>query len=90
MSEPCCAENSVDARSKRRPDDEGLACYCFQHSRRAIERELRELGMSPTLQSIRIQVQEKNCACEVRSPTGRCCVPQIEELVESTMRKGAA
>lgn len=68
----------------------GLACYCFHYSRQTIEDEVRSLGSSPGLDFIRSQVQEKNCACEVRNPTGKCCLKEIQRIVEETLPKGAA
>ena len=67
----------------------GLACYCFEHSREAIVDEARTLRRSPTAEAIRTQVRAKNCACEVRSPSGKCCLKEIDELVRSSV-KGVA
>lgn len=69
---------------------EGLVCYCFLHTREAFEREARTLGASPTLDDVRTQVEEGNCACEVRSPAGRCCLKEIHRLVERASKKGVA
>lgn len=69
---------------------DGLACYCFQTSRQTIEDEVRTRGSSPSLEFIRTQVREKGCACEVRNPTGRCCLEDIRRMVEETSKKGAA
>ncbi len=67
----------------------GFACYCFEYSRQAIEDEVHRLGSSPTAEEIRREVQAKNCACEVRNPTGKCCLSEVDELVRATV-KGAA
>ncbi len=69
---------------------DNLVCYCFQHSRSAIEQEVRTLASSPTFDEIRKQVKAKNCACEVRNPTGKCCLRDIQRIVEETSMKGAA
>ncbi len=61
-----------------------LACHCFLHSRDAIEQEVRAQGSSPTLEFIRTQVKEKNCACELRNPTGKCCLREIQQIVDKT------
>ena len=68
---------------------ERLVCYCFQHSRAAIEREVRALAASPTLDRIRMQVKAKNCACELRNPTGKCCLSDIQRIVEEASTDGA-
>ena len=69
---------------------DGLACYCFLHTRETFEREVLSFGASPTLDEIRRRVKEGSCACEVRSPAGTCCLKEIQELVEETSKKGVA
>ena len=69
---------------------DGLVCYCFLHSREVFEREARTLGASPTLDDVAARVKEGSCACEVRSPAGRCCLKEIQRLVERASKKGVA
>jgi len=68
---------------------EGVACHCFQHSQRTIEQEVRALGSSPTVDAIRARVRNRDCACEVRNPTGKCCLRDIQQLVDRTNEQGA-
>jgi len=70
--------------------DGDLVCYCFHHSRTAIEQEVRTLSSSPTVDEIRRQVKEKNCACEVRNPTGKCCLRDVQQIIEETSMKGTS
>ncbi len=55
----------------------GLLCYCFLHHRDDLERELAADGRSEILESIERQVRAGNCACEVRNPSGKCCLGEV-------------
>jgi hypothetical protein len=68
----------------------GLCCYCFLHSRESIVEEVRASGTSPTLDRIRGRVKEQGCACEVRNPSGKCCLKDIQDIVDQTLREGAS
>jgi hypothetical protein len=35
--------------------------------------------------AIRQRIRSDGCACEVRNPTGRCCLPDVMRLVRSEM-----
>ena len=52
-------------------------CYCFEHTREDIQREYRQLGESHIESSIREKVTAGQCSCEVKNPTGRCCLGDV-------------
>lgn len=54
-----------------------LVCYCFEHTREDIQREYRQQGESLIEASIREQVSQGACSCEVKNPTGRCCLGDV-------------
>ena len=56
---------------------EALVCYCFLHPRSEIESELRHDGISTLLDRIAAKVKAGECACEVRNPSGRCCLGEV-------------
>lgn len=60
---------------------DGLVCYCFLHTKADIECQLSEIGTSEVFQSIKSEVQAGNCACEVRNPSGKCCLGEVRETV---------
>ncbi|MFQ5744476.1 MAG: hypothetical protein ACE5HV_12935, partial [Acidobacteriota bacterium] len=62
---------------------EGLVCYCFLHRRGDIEGELRETGDTTVPDRIAAEVKAGNCACEVRNPTGRCCLGDVQRAIEA-------
>ena len=62
----------------------GLVCYCFEHTEANLMEEVRLSGTSSTLASVEDQVRAGNCACEVRNPTGKCCLEDLKALVGKT------
>lgn len=57
---------------------EALICYCFLHRRKEIESELRHLGTSTLVDRIAAKVKARQCTCEIRNPSGRCCLGDVE------------
>ncbi|MFQ5525001.1 MAG: (2Fe-2S)-binding protein [Thermoanaerobaculia bacterium] len=64
---------------KQRGD--GLVCYCFLHRKSDIARQLEETGRTDVFESIKSEVEAGNCACEVRSPSGKCCLGEVRETI---------
>ncbi len=62
---------------------DGLVCYCFLHRRADIARQLGETGESDIFDSIKAEVRGGNCACEVRNPSGKCCLGEVQEAIAS-------
>lgn len=59
----------------------GLICYCFLHRREDIAREVATTGATGILAAIEDQVRAGNCACEVRNPSGRCCLAEVRQAI---------
>lgn len=54
-----------------------LVCYCFNITREDIVKEVREKGFSTASERIREEVKAGNCSCEVKNPSGRCCLGDV-------------
>lgn len=54
-----------------------LVCYCFRKTRDDLADDLRENGESRLFGWIKDRVAAGGCACEVRNPTGRCCLSDV-------------
>ena len=54
-----------------------LVCYCFGFSRKDIEGEIAETGRATVAERISAEVKAGNCACEVKNPSGKCCLGDI-------------
>jgi bacterioferritin-associated ferredoxin len=61
-------------------------CYCFGVSREDIEREVAERGRSALAEQIGREVKAGRCACEVKNPSGRCCLGEITRTVNELVK----
>ncbi|VAX30341.1 MerF [hydrothermal vent metagenome] len=58
-------------------DDPVWVCYCFDISKRMIAEEIENTGLSASGDRIRKEVADKNCECEIKNPSGRCCLGEV-------------
>lgn len=49
-------------------------CYCFDVTYDQITNELAQNGKSKTKEFVIEQTKIKNCACDIRNPSGKCCL----------------
>ena len=61
-------------------------CYCFGFTRKDIQREIAETGDSTVANRISAEVKAGNCACEVKNPSGKCCLGDVARVVEECVR----
>ena len=52
-------------------------CYCFGFTRKDIENEIAATGRSTVADRIKREVNAGNCACEVKNPSGKCCLGDV-------------
>ena len=57
-------------------------CYCFEYSREDIRRDIDVSGSTLILERIKAEVQEGFCACEVKNPSGACCLGDITRTIQ--------
>ncbi len=74
------ADLCVRVGAKEKPDPVPV-CYCFGVTRKEIEEELRQTGKSTFAARITAEVQKGNCACEVKNPSGKCCLGNVTRAV---------
>jgi Zinc binding domain/BFD-like [2Fe-2S] binding domain len=60
-------------------------CYCFGFTRKDIEDEIAETGRSTVADRIRAEVSAGNCACEVKNPSGKCCLGHVARMVKDRL-----
>ncbi len=58
-------------------DSSRTLCYCFDVTADTVEKELAESGTSAAKEFVMAQVKLKTCACDVRNPSGSCCLPDF-------------
>jgi CopZ-like zinc binding protein len=61
-------------------------CYCFGFTRKDIENEIAAKGRSTVAERISAEVSRGNCACEVKNPSGKCCLGDVTRIVRDHMR----
>ena len=61
-------------------------CYCFGFTRKDIENEITETGRSTVADRIKTEVNAGNCACEVKNPSGKCCLGDVTRTVTERLR----
>jgi len=52
-------------------------CYCFGFTRSDIENEVAETRSSTIAEQIKTEVKAGNCACEMKNPSGKCCLGDV-------------
>ena len=60
--------------------DQGLdvpLCYCFRHTRRLIAGGVTATKTSVASSAIAREIKASRCACEVKNPSGRCCLADV-------------
>ena len=62
-------------------------CYCFDHTRASVWDDIEKTGRSPVIESIKQAVQEGRCECEIKNPSGRCCLGEVTKSVQEGLRK---
>jgi hypothetical protein len=57
-------------------------CYCFDYSREDIRK-------TSVLEEIKAEVQGGFCACEVKNPSGTCCLGDITRAIQEAKKRAA-
>lgn len=58
-------------------------CYCFGHTVESIREEIARTGRSTVAAAITAKIQAGLCACELRNPQGRCCLGEVNQVVDA-------
>jgi hypothetical protein len=61
-------------------------CYCFGFTRGNIHDEIAETGQSTIAEQITAEVKAGNCACEVKNPSGKCCLGSVARETQDCLR----
>lgn len=64
-------------------------CYCFDYSREDICRDIEATGETSVLEEIKTEVQGGFCACEVKNPSGTCCLGDITRAIQEAKKRAA-
>jgi hypothetical protein len=61
-------------------------CYCFGFTRQDIWDEIGSTGKSTVGEQIRAEVAAGHCACEVKNPSGKCCLGDVTRAARDELR----
>ena len=62
-------------------------CYCFGFSRQDIWDEIRSKGISSVAERVATEVKAGRCACELKNPSGKCCLADIRRIAKDSPRR---
>ncbi|MFQ5640385.1 MAG: hypothetical protein ACE5IR_20590 [bacterium] len=63
-------------------DDPIPVCYCFNFTQAKIFDEIRTTGHSTAAAEITQKVKAGKCQCEIKNPSGRCCLGEVNRTVK--------
>jgi hypothetical protein len=61
-------------------------CYCFDYSQEDVSRDIEATGSTTILEEIKAEVQGGFCACEVKNPSGACCLGDITRAIQEAKK----
>ncbi len=57
-------------------------CYCFGWTQERIFEQIKQLGYSTALQEISAKIKADECTCDIKNPSGRCCLGEVNKAVK--------
>lgn len=67
--------------AQKEPQGRRPVCYCFAVTEADILAEMSATGQSTVVERVREHVAAGRCACDLRNPSGKCCLPALLEAV---------
>ncbi len=61
-------------------------CYCFGYTREDIRRDIEANKSAAIPEKIKAEVQGGFCACEVKNPSGTCCLGDITRAIQKSKK----
>lgn len=62
--------------------DEVFVCYCFEHTRGDLRRDLMRRGATDIPDRIKQGIKEGRCDCERKNPQGACCLGNVVAAID--------
>ncbi len=62
-------------------------CYCFGHTAESAREEILTTGRSTVAERITAEVQAGNCSCEVKNPSGKCCLGDVKRAIDEIQQE---
>ena len=81
---PCFTIHDLNVKVLAKDISEDVpVCYCFGWTRHRIKNRLQEPGASNPATEISRDVRAGKCSCDIKNPTGRCCLGDIQSYIAS-------
>ena len=64
-------------------------CYCFGFDESHLREEILQTGNTTIPAKISHLIREGLCACDVRNPSGECCLGEVYRAVKRLKQQGA-
>lgn len=61
-------------------------CYCFGFTGQDIWDEIGSTGKSTVAERIKAEVEAGHCTCEVKNPSGKCCLGDVARAAKDGLR----
>lgn len=65
-------------------------CYCFGFDRSNVEREIAQTGGCTIPERIAAEISAGHCACEIKNPSGACCLGEVRVAVGDALGRDAS
>ena len=63
-------------------------CYCFDYTRADVSRDLALRGNTDIPALVKAEVQRGFCACDVKNPSGACCLGDLARAIQQIKNDG--
>lgn len=70
----CCAVNEIEHTTT---SDRIPLCYCFGFDESHLRDEISQTGTTTIPERISRLIREGLCACDIRNPSGKCCLGDV-------------
>ena len=61
--------------------------FCFGYTRKMAWDEIAETGKTEIPNKIKAEIQAGNCACEIKNPSGSCCLGNVHRVVREGIER---
>ena len=62
-------------------------CYCFGWTKKRIKEDIKQNGKSKVLVDIKSNMNTIGCSCEIKNPSGNCCMADISKFLKELSYK---
>lgn len=56
-------------------------CYCFGWTKPKMVEDIKKHGRSTAIEDIKANMDSIGCSCEVKNPSGKCCMSDVKKVV---------